>query len=155
MRKFLIQAVAMLILPASLMAGSQRATVSFTTNGVPLSTDTFKNFSGYVQEVLVDVTSGAGQSAGFTGTVTIAAVAPGTVSGLANRTILSANVTGGAAYRPRVAGHNTDGTTNALAVATLEPFFLYGETVQISVTNIGVVATQLTYTAVIKYSEGK
>lgn len=133
-------------LPLAVFAGGKQVAIAFATNQNSSNlTATVSDFRGEIREVLIDV-SGSGV---YTGAVSL--IASGPVAGIADRTILTTNVSADQIVRPRFNGHDGNGVALTGDATANEPFYAYGETLKVAVTNIGSVITGSTWTVFIKY----
>ncbi len=156
MRKRLALAAGLaMVLPLLAHAGSDlrilKAQVAFTpataTNLISVALD---DFTGYIKEIILDATGNN------IATNTTTVYATGASATLANRTIVSATVTGDAIYRPRFNGHDAAGSALTSDAVVSEPFPVKGEKIYLSVTNASLpLSTNGTFFIIIKFSESE
>jgi len=143
MRKCIFAVMLLLCACCPAWAGSKRLEASYGTNGTCLLVVTNNEIRGYVEEVLMDA-----PAAGVTGRVAVYVQPP--IATMATINIATQAVSADVVIRPRV-----DATDIAGVALTSDPpqrYYLWGETVYMSVTNISV-STGITWTVIIKMSE--
>ncbi len=143
MRKLLICLLA-LGLPAMALAESYTLAISYYTNGVYKGFATNVIIRGFVEEILIDA-----PAAGVTGTVAV--YCQPELATMATYNLAANTISNDFRVRPVQVQTDTTGTN----ITTYEKYFLYGERVYLSVTNVGAVSTGITWKAIIKTSGGR